>query len=207
MNGSRSRLLIAIAAVVAVLALFYFLFVRGRQAELSDVRDRLESAETATRELQGRLNQLLALEEQEAQLQTRLAEIRELVPVDDEVAGFIFQVQDAATRSGVDFVQITPELPKPPPEGAEVAEVRLTVGAEGGYFSLQDFIRRVTELDRAVRVDGLSMTSEQQPGSNSVSITLAMQVRIFFELPASGATTEAAPAPAPEESPAEESTG
>jgi Tfp pilus assembly protein PilO len=191
-NSARARVVLAIIAVVLVSVAFYFLFVRSRQEQLSDVRAEIDAEDAKTVELEAALSRLQGLQENAAKLEARLAEIRELIPPDHEVANFMFQVQDEANRAGVTFVEITPELPKPPPEGAHVAEVRAVIGAEGDYFALQDFLRRLYDLDRALRIDNLVITSEEDQESEQVTVTLTATARIFFELPAGGA----APAPA-----------
>lgn len=194
-------MIIAIAAGVVVCLLFYAFAIRPRKSELSDIQGQIGAEETKTTQLQAQLQQLQALQQDAPKLQAELAKIRELVPQEDEIANFIFEVQEAANAAGVDFVEITPELPKTPPENAPLAEVRNTIGATGGYFAVQDFIRRLYDLDRAVRVDGLVL-SAASPDSAEVNFTST--VRIFYELPAGapaggtvGTTTVPPPAPAP----------
>jgi Tfp pilus assembly protein PilO len=201
-SGARARLILAVVAALAVCVAFYFLFVRSRQGELAEVRAQIDEEQARTVELEATLSRLEGLQANAAKLEARLAEIRELVPPDDDVANFMFQVQDEANRAGVSFVEITPELPKPPPEGAQVAEVRAVIGAEGDYFALQDFLRRLYELDRALRIDNLAITSEESEETEALTVTLTATARIFFELPAGGAAPVApapgtAPAPAP----------
>lgn len=197
----RSRLIIAIVVGVVVCLLFYVFAIRPRKSELSDVRGQIGAEEAKTAQLRTQLQQLQALQKDAPRLQAQLAKIRELVPQDDDVANFIFEVQEAANAAGVDFVEITPELPKTPPENAPLAEVRATLGASGGYFAVQDFIRRLYDLDRAVRIDGMVL-AQAQPDEASVKFTA--NARIFYELPAGAAsapigttTAPAAPAPAP----------
>jgi Tfp pilus assembly protein PilO len=198
-------MIIAIAGGVVVCLLFYVLAIRPRQSELSGVRAQVadETAKTAT--LQSQLAQLEALQKQAPKLEADLADIRELVPEDDQVPNFIFQVQESANAAGVDFVEITPELPRTPPETATLAQVRATLGAQGGYFAVQDFIRRLYDLDRALRIDGLSMA---QLTADSADVTFTATARIFYELPAgtppittAPGTEPAAPAPAPSATP------
>jgi Tfp pilus assembly protein PilO len=191
MSGARGRLILVILASLVVSAAFYFLFVRARQSELSEVRAQVVSEEDRTVELQAQLQRLQGFQENAAKFEARLAEIRELIPVDDQVANFIFQVQDEANRAGVGFVEISPELPKPPPEGAQVAEVRIAIGAEGGYFALQDFLRRLYDIDRALRIDNLAISSGDDSEEDKPPALLAT-ARIFFELPAG-----TVPVPAP----------
>ena len=201
MNSARARLILAIVAALLVSVAFYFLFVRSRQGQLSEVQGEIEAEEAKTVELEATLSRLQGLQANAAKFEARLAEIRQLIPPDDEVANFMFQVQDEANRAGVTFVQITPEVPKPPPEGAQVAEIRAVIGAEGDYFALQDFLRRLYDLDRALRIDNLVITSEEDQDTQQLNVTLTATARIFFELPAGGAATAppagTTPAPAP----------
>ncbi len=205
----RSRFILVIVAVVAMVALMYYFAIRPRQSELGEVRADVATEENRTQELQSELSRLQGLQENAPELEAELSKFRELIPEDDQVANFIFQVQEAANQAGVGFVEITPELPKPPPEGAQVAEVRSLIGAKGGYFAVQDFFRRLYDLDRALRVDNLAMAAVEEETSTETLIDLDTTARIFFELPPGGAaggttttTTTTTPAPAPSTSPA-----
>ena len=201
MSSARGKLILAIVASVLVSMAFYFLFVNARKGELAEVKASVDDAKAETVELQATLGRLQGLQANAAKFEARLAEIRDLVPRDNQVPNFIFQVQDEANRAGVGFVEITPELPKPPPEGAAVAEVRVAIRASGGYFAIQDFVRRLYGLDRALRLDNFTMTADEQTGEDSGPINIDLQAtsRIFFELPegaapATSTTTPAAPA-------------
>ncbi|MDQ3916504.1 MAG: type 4a pilus biogenesis protein PilO [Actinomycetota bacterium] len=200
---ARNRMILTAAAAFLVILLAFFLLIRPRQGELSDVRAQVEQEQALTQQLTLDLQRLQELQRQEPQLRADLERIRQLVPQEHEVANFLFQVNSAANQSGVDFLQITPELPKSPPEGAALGEVRVTIGGSGGYFAIQDFIRRLYTLDRALRIDLLDLS--QQTGGEEIALTAT--ARIFFEQPAGvvpGAAPVApapAPAPAPEASP------
>lgn len=195
----------SVLAVVVVLIAFFFLFIRPRQQELSTVRDDIEAEEARTVQLESELARLQDLQANAPELEAELARIRGFVPRDDEVPSFIFLVQDAANAAGVDFVQITPELPKPPPEGAALAEIRSTIGAGGGYFAIQDFIRRLHSLDRAVRIDNITLAGGEDTETGEITIALTSTARIFFEPPAPAAAIDPAtgepvaePTPTPE---------
>lgn len=180
----RTRIVLAVLGVLVILIAFFFFFIRPRQQELNRVETDIETEEARTLQLEAELARLQDLQANAPELEAELATIRAYVPQDDEVPNFIFLVQDAANAAGVDFVQITPELPKPPPEGAAVAEIRAQIGAGGGYFAIQDFIRRLHGLDRAVRIDNLTLTGAEDPATGDVTITMTSTARIFFEAPA-----------------------
>lgn len=192
----RSQPIIAGVAIFLVLVVVFFLLVRPRQGELGGVRDEVVAEQDRTQQLQAELARLEALRENAPKLQATLDRIREFVPRDNDVSNFLFQVQEAADQAGVGFVQITPELPKPPPEGAPLAEIRMAIGSQGGYFALEDFIRRLYSLDRAVRIDGLLMTGIEGEEAVDGRVSVQLTARAFFELPAGAApATTATPAP------------
>lgn len=200
--NARTRMILAIAGVVVVCALFFYFFIRARQTELATVRTNIVAEEDRAVQLTTELNRLKELQERAPELQAELTRIRELVPVEHEVPNYIFLVQDAATEAGVDFVSITPELPRTPPEAAPLAQVRMEILAEGGFFALQDVLRRIYALDRATRIDNLTLGVDET--TNELSLTIA--TRIFFELPAApasqtGADPNIAPPTAPIASP------
>lgn len=196
---ARTRLILSVVGVLVLLVAFYFFFIRPRQTELSTVREDIELEEARTAQLNAELARLQDLQANAPELEAELARIRGFVPKDDEVPNFIFLTQDAANAAGVDFVEITPELPKPPPEGAALAEVRATIGAGGGYFAIQDFIRRLHNLDRAVRIDNLTLTAEEEE-TGEVTVVMSATARIFFEAPegATGAAVAPTPGTTPE---------
>ena len=213
MSG-RTRVIVVSIATLVVCVLFFVLFIRPRQADLRSVNEEITAAQDENQSLNIELERLKALQADAPELNATLEQIRGFVPKDDELPNFIFQVQEAANLAGVGFVQVTPELPKTPPEQAPLAEIRTTIRAQGGYFSLQDFVRRLYALDRALRIDTLSIAAEGAEaagtdtgtttgtlGAEEGDLTLNIAARVFFELP-EGAAVGAAPAPGTTPAPA-----
>ena len=190
--NQRTRLILAIVGGLLLCVAVYFLLVRSRQGELDTLNESI-SAETArTAQLEAELSRLRDLQRRAPELQAELDRFRDLVPENHETPNLVFMIDEAAKESGISFVDIAPELPKSPPEGAPLAEVRMTIGGEGGYFALQDFIRRLYDLDRALRVDNITMAgTEEQTGGTT--ITLTVTARVFFDLPAAPGTSTTAP--------------
>ena len=179
----RARFILTIVVAVLIVLVFYMFFIRSRQGELSDLRVQVETEEARTLQLTTTLNRLKALQQQAPKLEAELAEIRELVPQRNEVPNFIFASQEAANEAGVELNVLTPELPKTPPEGAPLAEIRLQMGARGGYFAIQDFMRRLIDLDRALRIDIVNMSATSSDAATDTIVNLDITARIFFELP------------------------
>jgi Tfp pilus assembly protein PilO len=175
----RTRLILASVGAVLVVLLAFLLMIRPTQNELADVQAQVETEENLTIQLRGQLARLQELQRNAPRLQAELDRIRDLVPQDHETPNFIFQVTAAAAASGVEVMQLTPELPKQPPEGAQLAEVRIVIGGRGGYFAIQDFVRRLYDLDRALRIDIFDLTRDEVTDSVMMTAT----ARIFFESP------------------------
>ena len=192
MSGRTRLILVIVATLLACLALYWF-FVKPQRSELAEVRAQVEAEEVRTAQLRAELQRLQDLQANAPELEAELTEIRRFVPKKPDLSNFIFQVQEAANRAGLDFVQITPELPTNPPEGAALAQVQSTIVANGGYFSLQDFLRRLYALDRALRADSVTI-GVQSLEPFGTRLTMTLSTRIFFESP--GATPGALqPAP------------
>lgn len=189
MNARTRMILVIVGAVVVVLLAFFFL-ISPRRTELADVKAQVEQEQSLTQTLEADLQRLQELQAQEPQLRADLERIRQLVPEEYEVPNFLFQVNTAANQSGVDFLRITPELPKTPPEGVALAEIRVTLEGRGGYFAIQDFIRRLYALDRALRIDLLSLSSAD---GTAGEISLSATARIFFESDGAAAIGGTAP--------------
>lgn len=192
MSG-RTRLILTIAAVIVACLALYWFFVKPQRAELARVNDEIAQEEIKTTQLEAELQRLQGLQANAPALQAELSEIRRFVPKKPDLSNFIFQVQEAANRAGLDFVQISPELPAGPPEGAALAQVQSSIVASGGYFSLQDFLRRLYGLDRALRADTVTI-AVQSLEPYGTRLTMTLSTRIFFEVPGE---TPAALAPAP----------
>ena len=203
---TRRTLIITLAAALLMCLLFFMFFIRPKQGDLGRVRDEVVAAEAEEVALGLELARLKALQPNAPERDAQLTEVNRYVPPRNEVPNFIFQVEEAALEAGVAFVQIGNELPEQPAEGAELAQVRVTIGADGEYFAIQDFMRRLYDLDRAVRIDVVTMTAEEAQGpsgpSGETSIALDITARIFFEKPeAAPPAGEVPPPPAPSPTP------
>jgi Tfp pilus assembly protein PilO len=178
----RAQIILTSIAIVIVLLLTYFLLVNPQRSELAEVNAQIEAERARTGQLNIELQRLQDLQANAPALEAELEEIRSFVPVRPELSNFIFQVDDAAKAAGLDFVRIAPELPRTPPEGATLAQVRATIDATGGYFALQDFLRRLYSLDRALRADTMAIAVQSlDPFGTRLTMTIA--ARVFYELP------------------------
>ena len=220
------------AAAVALVVLWWVLLWGPRSRAIGQARERAASAETERSALTARIQRLKEAQADEPRQRARLEALRTAIPDEPDLGQFILDANDAAVRSGIDFISIAPMPPSAPGPGtaagtaattaappaggsaalgagapaAAPAQVTLALQVGGGYFQVLDFLNRLDALPRLVVTDGLTVTSDDK-----AKLTVGVNARMFvrsvppaYVAPAGGAgALGAAPAaPAPSSPPA-----
>lgn len=190
---TRRNMLIAGVAAGMVLVLWYVLLWGPRKADFSEARARSEKAETQRKELAARVDRLRAAQKDEPMKRAQVEALRTTIPDEPNLAAFILDTNDAASKAGIDFISIAPSVPAAPsaqsspvavrtstgattlPASAMPAEIRLQLQITGGYFQVLDFLNRVGEMPRLVITDGLSIASDDQ-----AKLTVGVTARMFL---------------------------
>ncbi|MEY2565582.1 MAG: hypothetical protein QOE35_111 [Actinomycetota bacterium] len=193
----RRTLLIGVGAALGVLLIWYFFLWSPRGKAIDKAKQRRAAAEGQVQELQTELTRLQDAKNNEASIRAQVDELRQSIPDEPNLAQFILDTNDAATRSGIDFLSISPTPPAAataPGGGGAVApagapsQIALGMSITGGYFQVLDFVNRLTDLTRIVVIDSLSVSPSSSTGDLSVQLT----GRMFTTQPppdAAGATT------------------
>ncbi|MDQ3680733.1 MAG: type 4a pilus biogenesis protein PilO [Actinomycetota bacterium] len=131
---NRRALAIGAAAAVAVVVLWYLVFWSPRNKALDQAKKRREAAQQQESQLRTEIARLRGAQSQEPAKRARLEALRTAIPDDPNLAQFILDTNDAATRSGIDFISIAPQLPTAPtaPAGAAATGGATTTTAPGG---------------------------------------------------------------------------
>ncbi len=130
---NRRALLLGVVAALAVVVIWFLAFWGPRGRALSDARERKEAAETERSRLQSEIDRLRAAQREEPARRARLEALRTAVPDDPNLAQFILDANDAATRAGIDFISIAPALPAAgSAAGPGAAPATTTTTAAGG---------------------------------------------------------------------------
>lgn len=176
MNRRNINLLVFVLAIVAVTALYFLLIFRPQSNKIQDARDRADSEEQRVRQLELELNRLLALQKDAPALREQAAKFESAMPSDPRLADFILQVQEAANASGIEWVSVSPT---PPVAGTvtTVSNITMQMAVNGGYFQVQDFIVRLENLKRAVKVNTLNLGAGPG-GLPNLTATLGMQMYV-----------------------------
>ncbi len=213
---TRRTMLIAGAVAGAVLVLWYLLLWGPRKADLAEAKERRETAESKRDELATRVDRLRAAQKDEPIKRAQVEALRTTIPDEPNLAAFILDTNDAAAKSGIDFISVAPAEPAPAagvvgapsasvastrPTAARTrtaasplpAEIKLQLQIKGGYFQVLDFLNRVNEMSRLVVTDGLTIN-----GDNEAKLTVGVTARMFVRaVPAGFGDVPALVTPAP----------
>ena len=190
MNLNRRILLIGGGAFLVILLLWYFVLWAPRSKAINAAKARQRSAQSQIFDLQAQINRLKAQQQQEPIQRAQLERLRTAIPDDPGLAQFILDVNDAATKAGIDFVSVAPALPAagtagpgtPAPSGGAAAapsqlpaQVTVNLQITGGYFQVLDFVNRLTGLPRLVVIDTVNISADAQ-----AKLTVGLTSRMFL---------------------------
>lgn len=187
----RRNLLITVLAMIVVAVLAFFLVFKPQSDKIAQAREDVKTAQDDVERLRLELQRLQALQQQAPKLREEATKLDAAVPNDPQLAAFILQVQEAANASGIEWVSVSPTPPvaSTNPQ-APVQEVVVAMNVEGGYFQVQDFLVRLENLPRAVKIGNVGL-SVLQASSGSPRLGAVLNMKMFVSTPA------AAPAPTP----------
>ena len=123
----RDRTVLAVVVVVAAIAAVWMLVISPKRDEASKLQGEIQKAQASLNAARSELAQAQAARSTFRGSYTTLVRLGEAVPTDDNVPSLIYQIQSAASATGVDFGALTvnpsgaaASTPATPPAGATV---------------------------------------------------------------------------------------
>jgi hypothetical protein len=187
---TRDRSLIAVVVGVALLGLFWFMAIKPKRAEVaktqSDIAAQTKTLAKATAQVQAGLQSRGAY----GRAFSMVARLGQAVPADDSVPSLVYQLNSAATASGVDFrgVTLKPASSTAPSSSSSASSAPATQAAtatlppgaavgpagfptmpfeltfDGSFFHMAGFLRRLDRFvaagGKTVRIGGRLLTIE-----------------------------------------------
>jgi Tfp pilus assembly protein PilO len=200
----RRQIAIAAAIAVGVTALFFFILLKPKLSEISKAKADVQAARDQQQTLQTELAHLQDVRKNAPQTMAELAALSQYLPPTPDLPGFIQQVQDAATRSGIDLQSIAPSPPAPLTGTTGVQSISVTLTIQAGFFRIEDFLARLENLQRAVEVRALSLAPIASSISSELTISSTISLTMFVANPTARtgvATPSVSPSPSAVTSP------
>jgi Tfp pilus assembly protein PilO len=173
----RPGILVVLGILLATVAWWFFL-ISPRNAKISDYRDQLTAAVDQQSRLGAQIQQLQDIRDREVEYQAALAKLNALIPDRPLLDEAIEQLNTLADSTGVDLQTLAPAVPAPVEEGAELREIDISAQVQGQFFELLGFLFGLNDMERLVRVDGISMSSTQDE-SGATILSASVELRLF----------------------------
>lgn len=193
---NRQATLLAVLGLVLLVVLFYLFGWKPRSEELETVRIEIDDAVAQQAQLEAEIASLESVRATAPEIEAALAAAESLVPREAALPSALRQLQLAADDSGVALLSISPGRPVADEIVPEVARIALSLSAEGSYFQMVDFLRRVedpTITPRVILFENATVSITEYP-----TLSMALSGFMFAILPAPPApepTETATPAP------------
>lgn len=193
----RTQLMLVALAMSTAVVLWYFLLIGPQRNDHRVLGEQLAAAESQERELRSTVARLRRLAAEDRTRAAELERFTRLVPAAPDVAGFILAANDAAVRSRVDWISLSPAPPTAGPAGGPSA-IPVSIAVNANFFALLDYVRRLEDLGRLVVVDSIALESGGAAGG-LIRLSATLNARIFTR--AQAGPPPGSPAHAPAEPP------
>lgn len=189
----RNFIIFGVTLGLTTILAFFFVF-SPQTTNIETTKQEALDAEARVTKLQLELHRLQELQKNAPKLREQATVLDAAMPNDPQLAQFILQVQDASNASGIEWLSIAP-TPPAPGVAPQASEVAITMSVKGGYFQVQDFLSRLENLSRAVKIGNVGLSPTTIAGGGSPELTVAMTMKMFVSnLPTAAAPPATAPA-------------
>jgi len=150
------KMLVLGLIVILIVAMFFWFFYLPANNQIVGLRSDLAKLEGEIGINRAKVEKLDQLKKENADLERQLAEKKEQLPPEAEVANLLKQVSDLGLRVGLDFKLWRPASKKENPSGL-YAEIPVDVEIGGGYHTTATFFDSVSKLPRIVNITNIKM--------------------------------------------------
>ncbi len=182
MNRAKT-LLGALAAVLVTVLWFLFLFT-PKSDDLSSAEDQTQALQNEVLSLRGQLGRLRDIEDNRVSYLAAQAGLESSIPLVPNLANLIDDLHLLADDTAVDLQSITPGVPTAVP-GVGVTEIVLVLDLQADYFELLGFLYGLEDMERLVKVDALTLDSEEEGGGERV-LAVTVTAKAYTSLSVGG---------------------
>ncbi len=155
--GYQKVVLTAIPIVALLAAFVWFVYI-PKNAEIAALEQAIAQINNEIAVNQAKARRLEELKRENAELAKQLAQLKEQLPPESEVATLLKQVSDLGIKTGLDFKLWKPSDRRPGASGL-YTEIPVEVEVAGNYHAVAAFFDRIGKLSRIVNVSGLKMAN------------------------------------------------
>jgi type IV pilus assembly protein PilO len=148
------KVILGVLGLVGIAAGAWFVLLSPLQAEIATLDDRHEQLATELAQARAQVAELQRFRREMAELQAKLDLLKAKLPTEKETPALYRSISEAAQAAGLGVSLFQPREPK---QRDYVAEIPITVTAEGNYHQVGQFFERVAGLERVVKVGEMKL--------------------------------------------------
>ncbi len=169
----RRAMLIAIPLMLLVGAAFYFLLWTPIGEDIAIQEQELSTLQAQENALRQRLNELNRINERLPEYDRANANMLLSIPELPQIDGLTDELSVLADRANVVWEAVSFSTPGEQ-SNTGVREVALAMTVTGQYFEVLGYMYGLAELDRLIRVDGITVAPaiDSETGVNTLTVTI-----------------------------------
>ncbi|HEU5197186.1 MAG TPA: type 4a pilus biogenesis protein PilO [Methylomirabilota bacterium] len=187
------KIVLGLLGLVALLAGGYFLLLSPVQVRVDALVVKQKQAQDEVNKVRAQVAEIERFKREIAELEKRLALLKDRLPSDKETPTLYRAVSSAAEQSGLGVSLFQPKAAVPKDV---VSEIPITISAQGSYHQLAKFFERVAGLPRVVNVNDFKMTGLGK-SKDSMKADLTLATYMYRTAPPPPPAKPGAPAAAP----------
>jgi type IV pilus assembly protein PilO len=162
--------------------LFYWYYEKDARAEMETRTKQLEGLRADIAKGRGTADKLPQFRAQVGDLESRLVNLREVLPEEKDAADLLRRMQTVAVQSNL---KIKGFKPSPVVMKQLHAEWPITLELDGTYHNLAVFLDRVGKFTRIVNITDLQVRGKDKPdSSSSITATCVATTFVLLDKPA-----------------------
>ena len=159
MSG-RERAILIVMVSIAVLGGIVFGFLKPKLDGRAALIKKQEEVQKEIAEAEVDIEEAQVIKEGAEETRRRLLKLREALPENSQLTALIVDLPQVVESSGVELVSFAPAQPK---VEKGVTQLPVQISATGDFFDVLDFIFRVQNFPRYMKVNKVSLT----PGASA----------------------------------------
>jgi type IV pilus assembly protein PilO len=187
------KLVLGLVGLAAIGALSYFFLIAPVEARIDTLVSQRTQLTGEVVQARAQVAELERFRRELAELEKRLALLKDRLPSEKETPTLYRAVSTAAEQSGLGVALFQPKEPRPKDV---VNEIPIIVTAQGSYHQLAKFLERVAGLPRVVTVNDFKMTGLGKT-KESMKADLTLATYMYRGNPAPPPARPGAPPAAP----------
>jgi type IV pilus assembly protein PilO len=171
-----------VALAVVGCGIFYYYYEEPVRADMTSRHTQLEALRADITKGLTTAKKLPEFKQQVGDLESRLANLKAILPEEKDAADLLNRMQTVAAQSSMTIKEF-----KPSPTVTKTlhAEWPITLELEGTYHNLAIFFDRVGKFTRIVNITGLDVKGRDRPeGNNTISATCIATTFVLLDKPA-----------------------